>query len=1154
GRAETQPEQLAYIFLQDGEKEERRLTYHELDRQARAIAALLQSYHARGERALLLYPPGLEFIAAFFGCLYSGVIAVPVYPPDPARLNRTLPRLMAIANDAKPIIALTTSEILSLVEYLFSGESEVQAIRWLATDNIELALAEQWQRPEIDISTLAFLQYTSGSTALPKGVMISHGNLMQNELMIQQAFQLNESSIGVGWLPLYHDMGLIGNVIQPLYAGFPCVLMSPLDFLQRPLRWLQAISQYRATSSGGPNFAYDLCVRKITPEQRASLDLSCWRLAFNGAEPVRPETLEQFAAAFAASGFRREAFYPCYGLAEATLFVAGGVHGAAPVVCTIDSEALEENSIVEALPAQPYAVKLIGCGQSPVNQQIVIVDSETATLCPSGQVGEIWVTGPAIAQGYWHRPEETAYAFQAYLADTGIGPFLRTGDLGFLKNGELFITGRLKDLIIIRGRNHYPQDIEQTVEKSYRSLRPGCSAAFSINIDGEERLIVVAEVERRYHTVRRAMIENRQKLESRTTDRRQLKLDPGFETDTQVPLHPQAITWAIRSAIAEQHDLHAHTVVLVSAGSIPKTSSGKIQRHACREAFLTQTLDVVMEDTLELIMEVEVGKILDRQALLAAEVDFHQCLMEAHLCARIAQTLNLSTNSLQLDQPINSLGIDSLMAIELKNQLENDFGVSLPIIRFLKGDSICQLSSWLLEQIRNSPPLALSAQAPVTEYALSYGQKSLWFLHQLAPTSAAYNLFFAVRILSKLDVPALQRAFQALLNRHLILRTIYLADGGEQRQQILECHDINFNVVDATTWSWEELNERLVTTAHKPFDLEKGPLLRVDLFTRAESEQILLLTVHHIAIDLWSLLILVDELGRLYPAELVGTRAALPYLGLQYTDYVRWQAEMLAGPAGAEHWAYWQKQLSGELPVLHLPTDRTRPPVQTYRGASFPFRIDGEITEQLKTLAISNATTLYTVLLSAYQVLLHRYSGQQDILVGSPAVGRSHTEFGGIVGYFVNPVVIRAFVTDNGTFQEFLAHTRETVLAVLEHHDYPFPLLVEKLQPVRDASRSPIFQVMFVLEKPNRLQEQGIAPFVLAETGAHMELGGLLVESLALKQRIAQFDLTLMAVEVSDGLIASWQFNSDLFDEITVARMVSHYKRLLQAIVDCPLR
>jgi acyl-CoA synthetase (AMP-forming)/AMP-acid ligase II len=570
-RAHNQPNQKVFTFLRSGEVETAELTYAELHLQAQTIAVKLQSITQPGERALLLFQPGLEFILAFFGCLYAGVIAVPAYPP---RRNQSLSRLQSIATDAEATIVLTTSSLLTTLQTAAPDTLLLSDLQWVATDLLSEALAMHWQSPPITRESLAFLQYTSGSTGDPKGVMISHGNLLHNSALIQNCFQDTPQSQGVSWLPVYHDMGLIGGVLQPIYVGAQTVLMSPVDFLQKPIRWLEAISRYRATTSGGPNFAYDLCIQKITPAQIEKLDLSHWELAFTGAEPVRADTLEKFAATFAPCGFRKSAFYPCYGMAETTLIVAGGAKTAEPPVLSVDAMSLELNQVVMSAKPQDTDRQIVGCGQTWLDQQLLIVHPETQVPCADDQVGEIWVSGASVAQGYWNRVEQTTEAFCAMpampsgevptgstIAEANAATFLRTGDLGFLHHGELFITGRLKDMIIIRGQNHYPHDIERTVEASHEALRAGCGAAFSIDFKGAERLVVVQEVERSYL----------RKLDETT------------------------VASSIQQAVSAQHGLDIFATVLVKTGSIPKTSSGKIRRHACRVEFLTGNLDVVKD-------------------------------------------------------------------------------------------------------------------------------------------------------------------------------------------------------------------------------------------------------------------------------------------------------------------------------------------------------------------------------------------------------------------------------------------------------------------------------------------------------------------------------------------------------------------------------
>jgi 8-amino-7-oxononanoate synthase/acyl carrier protein len=553
-RARQSGDDLAFQFLVDGEAEELNLTFGELDRRARTIAAWLQARGLSGERALLLFPAGLDFIAGFFGCLYAGVIAVPAYPP---RMNRKLDRIQAIAADAQAKVALTIDNVLERVQPLLAETPLLQTMQWLAVDKLPESMGDDWSESPIAADMLAFLQYTSGSTGTPKGVMLSHKNLMHNCAMISHGFELTRSGSGMFWLPSYHDMGLVGGILQPIFVGRPNVLMSPMSFLTRPYRWLQAISRYRTTASGGPNFAYDLCVRKVTPEQRDKLDLSNWVLAFNGAEPVRAETLDRFTEMFEPCGFKREAFYPCYGLAEATLLVSGGQKFAPPVIRAFDAKALEAREVEPLTVGTEGGRLLVGTGQALLDQAILIVNPQTRLRCAEGEVGEIWVRGPSVAQGYWRRREETDHSFRARIGDTGEGPFLRTGDLGFFDGGELFIAGRLKDLIIIRGLNHYPHDIELTVEKSHPSVRPGCGAALAVDVDDEPRLVIVYEIERHQ------------------------------SADTE------AVFAAIRREVSREHELPVDAIRLVRSGSIPKTSSGKIQRHACRSGFLEGTFEVI---------------------------------------------------------------------------------------------------------------------------------------------------------------------------------------------------------------------------------------------------------------------------------------------------------------------------------------------------------------------------------------------------------------------------------------------------------------------------------------------------------------------------------------------------------------------------------
>ncbi|NOX38147.1 MAG: amino acid adenylation domain-containing protein [Calditrichaeota bacterium] len=718
-RGEHQADKLAFTFLEDGDKKEVRITYGELDRKARAIAATLQKHNLKGERVLLLYPPGLEYIAGFMGCLYAGAIAVPVYPPDPTRLNRTLPRLEAIVQDADARVALTTGQIMAMMKLIkvqsrFAGSLEkfpifrkalgvlgskaqdigrtegLERMKWIATDKLGKSIADRWAPTPVDGDTLAYLQYTSGSTGTPKGVMLTHSNLLHNSRLIHYGFGFTRDAIGVIWLPMYHDMGLIGGILQPLAAGLPCILMSPLAFLQWPVRWLKVISRIkdRRVISGGPNFAYELCVRRVSRKQIEELDLSNWVVAFSGAEPVRAETIEKFSRTFAPAGFKKEAFYPCYGLAEATLMVSGGLQKEPPVFLHIKKSALKENRVHVCDSADEDAQTFVGCGRALLDQRIEIVDPETLRKCNEGEIGEIWVSSPSVAQGYWNKPEATQETFQARIADTDEGPFLRTGDLGFLLNGELYVTGRLKDLIIIRGRNHYPQDIEYTVEQAHAAVRAGCVAAFSIEVTGEERLVVVAEARHRKDA------------------------DYGD------------VVSAIRQAIAEGHDLQVYAIVLIKPRTIPKTSSGKIRRRATRELYLNGELDVLTEwrvgmpvpETLEELEKKTADTHAPSEATLVQPVSGKRIRVEdieSWLVKKLAEILKTPANTIDIRQPFASYGLDSAQAVSLAGELEEWLGISLPPTLLYDYPTIESLARYLAgQEIRVAADAAVREDEP----------------------------------------------------------------------------------------------------------------------------------------------------------------------------------------------------------------------------------------------------------------------------------------------------------------------------------------------------------------------------------------------------------------------------------------------------------
>jgi acyl-CoA synthetase (AMP-forming)/AMP-acid ligase II/acyl carrier protein len=646
-RAQETPDG-GYHFLRDGALAES-IAYPALDQDARSIAAQLQAAGVeRGAPVLLLYPPGLAFVRAFFGSLYAGATAVPVYPPNPARLARTLPRLRTIAIDSVAKFVMTTKDIHEVAEAMFPLAPELVSCTWLAIDGPQTG-ASTYRPPSLGATDLALLQYTSGSTREPHGVMLTHGNLLHNQGLIREAFQHRERELKVvSWLPVYHDMGLIGMVLQPLYMGGSCTMMSPLDFFQSPFRWLSAISEHKATTSGAPNFAYDLCVRKISDDQVANLDLSSWRVAYCGAEPVRASTLERFTERFARAGFKASSLLPCYGLAEATLIVSGKSRVDGFVKTNVDEDALRSGTLTT--PPNPNDNFIVGCGPAVGDQEVVITGR--GTRLPAGRVGEIWVRGGSVGQGYWGRQKESAETFGARLSD-GTGPFLRTGDLGALgPDGELYVVGRSKDVLIVRGLNYYPHDIEATVEAAWPGLRPGCTAALALEGREGDEVAVVTEY-----------------------DAREAKGGVAWD----------AVVDAIGSAVAAEHEVALRAIAIVAAGQVPKTPSGKLQRSETRRRLLVDELTVLHRWDAPDALPAVVGDVPLRTA---AEIT---AFLTSWLSEGLGRTIKPTST-------FASIGLDSLGVVRLMEALSERLGVDIDPALALDYPSIEVLAAHIAEQ------------------------------------------------------------------------------------------------------------------------------------------------------------------------------------------------------------------------------------------------------------------------------------------------------------------------------------------------------------------------------------------------------------------------------------------------------------------------
>lgn len=1091
-RAQNESDRAAYIFLVDGERATQALSYQALDQQARAIAACLQDRTRPGDGALLLYPPGLDYIAAFFGCLYAGVIAIPAYPPH---AKRATPRLQALVTDAQPAISLTTAQLCATVEQRLHHEAQYQVRHWLATDQIDPAEGHTWCEPRLQGDSLAFLQYTSGSTHTPRGVMVGHDCLLYNLAQVHDRLQITGEDIGVSWTPLYHDMGLISGVLQPLYAGVPLYMLAPTAVAERPIRWLQAISHYQATMSGGPTFAYQLCLDKTTADERAALDLSRWRLAFCGAEPVRATTLERFATTFAPNGFQRTSFYPAYGLAEATLVVTVGEGRAIPKLCTVRRPDVEHHHAVEVDDNLESGQTFVGCGTPLSGQKLAIVDPESFTRCPPGRVGEIWVAGPSVTQGYWGRPEETEASFRAYLSDTGEGPFLRTGDLGFVKEGELFVTGRFKDLIILRGVNYYPQDIEETAARSHPALQPDGGAAFSVVVDGEEQLVLVHEVKRSH---RKVAVEE--------------------------------VARAIRLAVAAEQEIPLYAVVLVKPGAIQRTSSGKTQRGLCRAAFLDGRLEQLG------ISYLEKNRVIAPTA--PPVTDTPQTPTEQKLAAIWRELLGVE--GVRSEDNFFALGGHSLLATQTIVRVRTQFGVELPLRTFFEAPTLAGLA----QQIDATRPISPSGTLPPLRPQpkngpppLSYSQERMWFVHQLQPDSSAYNLPLGVLLSGRLDVAALEQSFQELMRRQASLRTTFIQVEGEPRQLVSPPTSLRLPRVDLRHLPPDERRQEAIRLAkaegRQPFDISQGELLRVLLLQLADEEHILIINMQHAIADAWSYGVMARELTQLYEAFATGTPVHLPDPCIQYTDFAYWQRKWLQGEYLQDQLSYWRQQLA-DVPILELPTDYPRPAVQTHHGSYQALDLPLSLFQALHELSQREGVTLFMTLLAAFKTLLYRYTGQEDMVVGTPVANRRWKETEGLIGTFVNTLVMRTDLAGQPTFRTLLRRVREIALQAFAHQDIPFEKLVAELRPERDPSQSPLVQVLFNLTN---------VPV------SKLAFGGLEGTIFEIDRGAAQFDLSLTVTDLQFSRRISLEYNTDLFEAETITRMLRHFQTLLEHVV-----
>lgn len=1076
-QAQRNPSRTAIRFLSDGDAEALSLDYAEVDRRARLIGARLDAAGAAGERALILHAPGPEYVASLLGCLYAGVIAVPAYPPTP----RTMARLEGIAADSRARFALGQPTARTAIDAQHGRAPALAALRWLAGANGE---GEPWDPPDPDPSATALLQYTSGSTSAPKGVQLTHANFLDNIDALNRLRGQGADDRFMCWLPPFHDMGLVFGILAPLSTGVESTLLAPAAFMQRPYRWLAAISEFGATISGGPDFAYELCVRRVVDRELIErLDLSRWRVAFCGAERVRPETLERFAAAFAPARFRRSALTACYGLAESTVAVAFAPIDAAPRVLAVDARALGSGR-VEAPASGASAQALTSCGRALAGCELLIVDPERRRPVGAGQVGEIWLRGPSVGAGYWDKPELSEQVFRARLAgdaQDAAARYLRTGDLGFQRDDDLFVVGRIKDLIILRGVNHYPEDIEITAQASHARLRAGGGAAFAVDADGEEQIVLVQEV----------------------------------DSIADVPL--AQIAAAAAGAIAQAHEVTVR-LVLAPPGAVPRTSSGKVQRGACRRMYLEGTLKALAPSAPSVAAPAPAA-LVERTARLMAGL--------------------LGVPALGPEDDFFWLGGHSLLATQLVSRIEAEFAVGLSLRAVFDARTPARVAALIAAAPRRDPlPPIVPVERTTPRLPLSYSQERMWLLNRLDPRSAAYNVAGALAIDGPLDVEALGRAFNEVLARHEVLRSTYPEVDGEPCVRIAPRASLALAPIDVSSRPDPQAAALAAASAlaRAPFDVGADPLLRAALYRLGPDRHLACVCLHHLVTDAWSLGLLVEDLLRCYEALAAGAAPAPLDRRLEYVDYAHWQRTYLGGDRLAGQLAYWKEQLAGAVPV-ELPGDRPRSRHRSAAGALEPLALPNDLMDALSALGGRHGTTLFMVLLAAFEALLFRHTGSGDLVVGIPVANRNRLDAEPLMGSLVNTLALRLRFDGELPFTGLLAQVREAALDAYANQDLPFERLVAELPVERRPGESPIVSVMFDYQN---------TPF------PGRRAGGLSVRPVVLERGAAQFDLSLLVFDTELGRTAGIEYSTERFDAATARRLLGHYRSILDAIVADP--
>lgn len=1060
------------------------LSFEALHRESLALAQRLAARGRTGDRVLLALRPGLDFVRAFWGCMLAGRVAVPVPALDAARLQRGLPRLQGIAQDAAATLGLCDAVALPAMHDAFGAAG----MQW-ETPQALAGAAHTAELPAVDAGALAYLQYTSGSTSEPRGVCLTHSQVLANLGMLGEAFGVQPDSRFLNWMPHFHDYGLVSGILLPFAHGVPTWLMSPLTFLRRPLRWLDAVGAFAITHTGAPESAYAACLRQHADTGWSGrldslVSLTC------GAEPIRASTAARLTQAFGASGLRPSAFAPAYGLAESVLGVSWCPAHASARSLRLDGEALHRHEVVAASASAPAAAvrSVVSCGPAMRGVTLSIVDPFNGLECPANRVGEIWVRSAAVGAGYWGRPDDSAATFQARRAD-GEGPFLRTGDLGFVEGGELFVTGRLKDLLIVHGQNLYPQDIEWTAEQAHPQLRTGGYAcAFAVDTPQGDAAVVLVEARRRPVSSEELI----------------------------------AILRAVRRAVAQTHEVPVHAVALLRGGALPRTSSGKVQRRRCRQAWLDGTLAPLA------VLHDEAGP-LGESGLPTDPIE--QALW--HIWAEVLGREGFDTHTHFIE-----LGGTSLLLTQVASRVQHRWGVQLPWDVLLDRPTVARLAQQLRQRLPEAAPdigaLPMASRAAPSPASLS--QRRMWLVQQFDPQSVAYNVALGLRLRGPLDAQRLVHALELLVQRHESLRTRLTLQHGQVMQVVEPSAPVPFEHIDLGSTPPHEreavaralLSER----AAMPFDLRQAPLHRATLVRLDNDDHAFLWSQHHAITDNWSLMVLLRELFLCEAAWAAGESPQLPALPVQYADHALHQHAPAQVERRAAQRDYWLARLASLQPLL-LPTDFPRPARPSFRGSKVSVPLSPQLRAAVQAAAVRAQATPFVVLLAAFQLLLSRQAGVLDVAVGVPVANRHALVAESLVGTLVNTLVLRTDLSGDPAVGELLQRARRTALDAFAHQDMPFDELVEALDQGRVRQPDGLVRVLFnVVNAP--LGSLPAVPFRY--------------EEFELDRTAAQFDLSLH-VDPEFGHRIHIEYATELFLPATAQRLLDNYLTLLQGLL-----